>query len=254
MAEFSANLGFLFTEYELPEAIRQAHSCGFAAVEFHWPYDTPSDEVRAALLETGLHAISLNTMKGKTMGLCAQPEHIAEAQKSIEQAFAYGAEIGAQAVHIMAGTGDGTRAQDCFIDNLLFASTIAQSCDMSIVIEALNHKDAPGYFLRNTDHVAQILTHIDSPHCKMMFDCYHVAVSGGDILTEFHTHLDIIGHVQFAGTPDRGAPDSEHNQTDYHAIFTAMEQAGWSAPFGAEYRPNGATKASLGWLEPLSNL
>ena len=248
MTVFSANLGFLFTEYDLPEAIRQAHLHGFAAVEFHWPYDVPSDEVKCALQQTGLPALSLNTIRGDSMGLCAQADKISEARASIEQAFAYGTQISANAVHLMAGFAHGDRAKECFLENLAFACDIAEQNHMTILIEALNSHDANGYFLRDTNHVAEIIKQLGNPHCKMMFDCYHVVKSGGDILHEFHKHLDMIGHIQFAGTPDMGAPDEARNNTAYAPIFAAMKQGGWHAPIGAEYRPDGPTDKSLNWL------
>lgn len=243
---FSANLGFLFTEYELPEAIRQAHLCGFAAVECHWPYDVPAEAVREALDETGLPLLSVNTRKGERGGLCAQADMRQAAKDSITEAFDYADITKARAVHVMAGVGQGSEANAAFYDNLLFACERAQSDNRLVLIEALNRFDAPGYFLNDNDQAADIIHEIAHPNLRLMFDCYHIARSGGDIRSAFHTHKDIIGHIQFAGTPHRGAPDT--GDTDYQPLLGEMAKAGWHMPFGAEYKADGSTKDSLGWM------
>lgn len=246
MTIFSANLGFLFTELRLPDAVRAADKAGFAAVEFHWPYDVPLTQLQSALQDTALPVLSLNTLKGETNGLCARCDLIDQARHSIDEAFAYGAEIGARAVHVMSGIANGEDAQRCLIDNLIYACDLAKTHKMTVLIEALNHHDAPGYFLSHNDHVAEIIAAVGRPELQMMFDCYHVVRSGGDILSEFDRHKAMIGHVQFAGTPDRGHPS--YGTTNYKQIFSHLAEQGWNKPIGAEYRPTGATKDSLSWI------
>lgn len=249
MTSYSANLGFLFAEFPLPQAIAEAHAAGFAAVELHWPYEVPAADVKTALDQSALPLISLNTRKGAHNGLCAQTELITEARASIDEAFAYGAIIGAHAVHVMAGIASGAAAEACFINNLIYACDFAKNRQMMVMIEAINQQDAPGYFLQDTDHVAQIINKVGRGELRMMFDCYHVVKSGGDILAEFDRHQPLIGHVQFAGTPDRGAPDT--GTSDYKALFAALKKRGWTQPLGAEYKPRGATHDSLSWMRYL---
>ncbi len=57
MTRFSANLGFLWTELTLPEAIHAAARAGFDAVECHWPYNYKPGDINAALKATGLPTI-----------------------------------------------------------------------------------------------------------------------------------------------------------------------------------------------------
>ncbi|CAG0912102.1 unnamed protein product, partial [Cyprideis torosa] len=103
MLKFSANLGFLWQELALPDAIRAAKAAGFDAVECHWPYDTPVDEVKQALAETGLVMLGLNTVRGDLAagenGLAALWGQEDEAERAIDQAIAYAAAINAQNVH-----------------------------------------------------------------------------------------------------------------------------------------------------------
>lgn len=246
--KFSANLGFLWTELPLPEAIRAAHEAGFSAVEMHWPYAVPVETVKDVLGETGLPVIGLNTIRGSDgeFGLAALPGREAEARAAIDEAVAYAAAIGCRNVHVMAGKADGPEARAAFIDNLGHAVDKAAPYGIGIIIEPLNSKDVPGYFLAQCDEAASIIREVGSPHLKILFDCYHVALMSGDVLAAFRKHRAMVGHIQFAAVPDRGAPD--HGDVDYSRLLPEIVAAGHEGWFGAEYRPGGPTEASLGWM------
>ncbi|WP_299369354.1 TIM barrel protein [uncultured Tateyamaria sp.] len=243
--KFSANLGFLWADRPLPDAIHAAHAAGFDAVECHWPYDTPAADVRAALDATGLPMLGLNTSRGDVAagenGLAALPDRVADARAAIDQAIAYADVVDAGAIHVMCGFASGAQAHATFVDNLRHACA---ATSRKILIEPLNRHDAPGYFLQTTDQARALITEVGAPNLKLMFDCYHVGRTEGDILTRLDDLHDLIGHIQFASVPDRGAPD--HGELDYATIFAHL--AAWPAPLGAEYKPGGDTDATLGWL------
>lgn len=250
MTRFSANLGFLWTDRSLPDAIRAAARAGFDAVECHWPYDTPPADLRAALSETGLPMLGLNTRRGDVAagenGLAALPGREDEARAAIDEALDYAAAIDAGAVHVMAGNATGAAAHETFLSNLRHACERATREGRVILIEPLNRHDAPAYFLRSTDQAAGIIAEVADPTLKLMFDCYHVARTEGDVITRLGALLPIVGHVQFAGVPDRGRPD--RGELYYPAIFSAAAALGWSRPLGAEYKPGGDTDGTLGWM------
>ncbi|NKX45661.1 hydroxypyruvate isomerase family protein [Roseicyclus persicicus] len=250
--KFSANLGFLWTELPLPRAIHAARAQGFAAVECHWPYDTPADDVAQALAETGLPMLGLNTRRGDVAagenGLAALPGRGAEARAAVAEAVSYGAAIGARAVHVMAGRAQGPEAEAAFVDTLRHACALAAEQGMTILIEPLNRHDAPGYFLRTTDQAVAIMDRVGADNLRLMFDCYHVGRTEGDVIHRLGALLPRIGHVQIAAVPDRGAPD--HGELHYPAIFAELARLGYDAPIGAEYRPGGPTEPTLGWLRP----
>ena len=248
MTQFSANLGFLWTELPLPMAIAAAKAAGFAAVECHWPYDTPAEETARALRASGLRMLGINTVRGKPgeNGLSALPGREAEARAAIDQALGYATAIGAGMVHVMAGCADGDEAHAVFVTNLAYAAQRAAECGITILIEPLNRHDAPGYFLKTTDQACAIIHEVGAPNVKLMFDCYHVGRTEGDITTRFKALQPLIGHVQFASVPDRGPPDS--GELNFGTIFAAIADTGWVAPLGAEYRPIGPTSESLGWM------
>ena len=242
---FSANLGFLWTEHRLPDAIRAARAAGFDAVEFHWPYDTPATEVAEALRETGLPALALNTVRGEGNGLSALPGREVEARAAIDQASEYARAIGAGAVHVMAGFADGPEAGEALVANLRYACDAAP--DLTILIEPLNRHDAPGYFLSTAAQGRDVIGAVDRLNCKLMFDCYHMQIMGGDLTRQLNDCADVIGHIQFASVPGRGRPDE--GELSYDHVFEVIAGMGWDRPLGAEYRPRGDTDVTLGWLK-----
>lgn len=251
MPAFSANLGFLWNDRPLPDAIRAAAAHGFAAVECHWPYATPTADVRAALAETGLSMLGLNTRRGGDgeFGLAALPGRETEARLAIDEAIAYASAIDARAVHVMAGVAPAVPdAFLAFFANLRYACHEAAHCGIEILIEPLNVVDTPGYYLNNTADASGIIAAVDRPNLKLMFDCYHAAISEGDVAGLLRQLLPITGHVQFASVPDRSEPD--HGDLDYGPIFALLDQLGWLQPLGAEYRPTGTVEAGLGWIHP----
>lgn len=253
MTNYSANLGFLWTDSSLPDAIRKAAAAGFDAVEFHWPYDTPAEDTLAALQETGLPVLGINTVRGNTdqgeNGLAALPGRESEAQAAIDQALDYAAAVGARCVHVMAGFASGVEAHNTFVSNLRYACEQATDAGIVILIEPLNHYDAPGYFLSKTTQAVEIIEEVGLANLKLMFDCYHVQLMEGDLTHRFESVLPHIGHVQFASVPDRGPPDS--GEINYRYLFDMMAAVGYKDPLGAEYKPVGATDDSLGWLRDL---
>lgn len=248
--QFSANLGFLWADLPLPDAIRAAKAAGFDAVECHWPYDTNPAHVKAALAETGLQMLGLNTSRGDVEagdnGLSALPNCITQARAAIDQAIAYGDDIGALNIHVMAGFASGEDAHTTFVENLKYACALAVTKGITILIEPLNYYDAPGYFLQTTDQAVTIMAQVNAANLKLMFDCYHVQLMEGDLTHKLTNLKDQIGHIQFASIPDRAAPDQ--GEVNFHHMFGVIKKLGYTMPLGAEYKPHGPTEESLTWL------
>lgn len=252
--KFSANLGFLWADRPLPDAIRAAKAAGFDAVECHWPYDVSVGSVRAALSETGLPMLGLNTRRGNLSagenGLSALPGREDDARAAIDEAIAYASAVGARCVHVMAGFASGDDAARCFAANLAYACGAAHPHGITILIEPLNHYDAPGYFLQTTDQARALIEAAGADNLKLMFDCYHVQLMEGDLSHRLETLLPVIGHIQFAGAPARGVPDE--GEINYRHIFNLIDRLGWDMPLGAEYKPGGPTGDTLGWFASLT--
>lgn len=249
--KFSANLGFLWSELPLTDAIRAARKAGFDAVECHWPYDVPTADVDTALQETGLPMLGLNTRRGDVEagdnGLAALPERVDEARAAIDEAITYAAAINCNAVHVMAGFAAGQAAHECFVQNLRYATKQAATHEITILIEPLNSYDAPGYFLNTTTQAVAIIEEINAPDLKLMFDCYHVQLMEGDLTNKLSALLPHIGHIQFAAAPGRGAPGQ--GEIAFSHIFAHIASLGYDRPLGAEYKPGGPTEPTLGWMQ-----
>lgn len=243
---FSANLGFLFTDLPLPDAVRAAARAGFDAVECHFPYETPPARLRAALEDTGLPLLSLNTAPGDSFGLAALPGAEAEARAAIDEAIAYAAEVGARMVHVMAGISDEAPAAGLtYRRNLGYACQQAAPHGLTILIEPINPFDVPGYHLTGMAQAARVQDAVGARNLKLMFDAYHVARVGDDVALSYRVYRDRIGHVQIAGVPDRGPPDT--GTLDFRTLLPKLNHQG---PIGAEYRDTG----DYGWLADFRQL
>jgi hydroxypyruvate isomerase len=257
MPRFSANLGFLFTELPELDRIPAAASAGFKAVEMHWPYQVPASEMRRALMQSNMTMLGLNTPVGNAaagdFGLGALPGRETEFQQAVDQALSYGAVIGATAVHCMAGTvapEDRASAERTFVDNLRAAADKAAQESMTVLIEPINHRDKPGYFLHHIEQAAAIIEKVGRSNVRIMFDCYHTQVMQGDLTRRLETYLELIGHVQIAAVPSRAEPDE--GEVSYLEICRTLDRLGYAGWIGAEYKPRGRTQDGLGWLTSLS--
>ncbi len=256
MVRFSANLGFLWPDLPLLERIEAAGKAGFRAIELHWPYDVPPEAVKEACARHRLRLLGINTPLGDAdkgdFGLAALPGREAEFQAGLDLALAYARASGASAVHAMAGVvpdGQRNRARNVFMRNVSQAADKAAAQDITLLLEAINPRDAPGYYYSTISEVVDLMDAIDRPTVRMMFDVYHVAVSEGDILTRLERHLPRIGHVQIAAVPSRAEPDE--GEIAYRAIFAALDRLGYEGWVGCEYKPRAGTDEGLRWTEAL---
>tara|TARA_R110002126_G_scaffold130660_1_gene274186 strand:- start:272 stop:1066 length:795 start_codon:yes stop_codon:yes gene_type:complete len=255
MMQFSANLGFLWTEHSLIKAIHAAKAAGFQAVECHWPYETPAEEVLVALQETGLKMIGINTQRGNIQvgenGLAALLGRETDAHQFIDEAIEYARIIDCKNIHVMAGfTNRCEASQKIFANNIQYACVAASKHKITILIEPLNARDAPGYYLTTLEQAQAVLREVAEPNLKIMFDCYHMQIMGGDLLRRFTNALDDIGHVQFASVPDRSEPNL--GEINYSWLLSALTKAGYDGVFGAEYKPQGKTGESIDWMKKFS--
>jgi hydroxypyruvate isomerase len=251
--QFSANLGFLWTELPIDQAIQRAAEVGFDGVEMHWPDPTDISKIKSALTLENLPLLSLNTVPGTKQdgdfGLCALPNRRVEAKAAIDLAVDQADALSAKFIHVMAGKASGRDAHETFVDNLAYALNITRGLGVQILIEPINSYDVPGYFLKTVDQAIDIINEIGSTDLKLMFDFYHVERQQGSAITRFQAALNFVGHVQFASVPDRASPD--HGDLDFDKVFKVLG-ANWSGFCGAEYRPDGHTDASLQWLQNLN--
>lgn len=240
--QFSANLGFLWNDLPLPERIRAAARAGFDAVEFHdVAQSCDQAQLRDILHETGLPLCSLNTRMGGTAGCAALTGQEDQARRDIDGALETARNLGAAAVHVLAGRGDGHRP--AYLRALRHA---LDRGDAIILIEPISRAAMPGYYLNDIAQAAGIVQEIGHPRLKLLFDCYHIAMEGHDVTASFAQHAALIGHVQIASVPGRNEPGTG-DSLDYARLLPQMRRAGYAGFFGCEYRPIGPVEAGLGW-------
>jgi hydroxypyruvate isomerase len=259
MPRFAANLAWLFTERPVLERFGAAAAAGFSAVELQYPYDQAPAAVRAELERHELTMLGINTLPGNQMsgdfGLAAIPGREREFAAVFRQALDYAVAIGGRQIHVLAGTVPPERrpaAETTLVQNLLRAAGEAGERGITLLIEPLNPRDRPDYFLSRVEHAADIIAKVDLPNLRIQFDFYHVQIVGGDLIRRFEKHLPVIGHAQVAAVPSRREPDE--GEINYPAIFECLDRLGYAGFVAAEYRPRGRTEDGLGWadLKPLS--
>jgi hydroxypyruvate isomerase len=253
MPRLAANLAFLFTERPLLERFGAAAAAGFSAVELQYPYDVEAAAVKAELARHRLTQLGINTPLGREgeSGLAALPGRERDWEAAFGRALDYATAIGGSAIHCLAGClppGQRPAAEAVFVRNLTRAAEQAASAGITLLIEPLNPRDRPDYFLSRVEHAADIVKKVGAPNLRIQFDFYHVQIVGGDLIRRFEAHLPFVGHVQVAAVPSRREPDE--GEVNYPEIFAALDRLGYAGHVGCEYRPRDRTEEGLGWARP----
>lgn len=251
MPRFAANLGHLFTERPLIERFGAAAAAGFPAVELQFPYDIPTAAVIAELKKHNLTQLAVNTPQGPEFGLAAIPGHERDFEAAFKRALDYVTAIGGTGIHCMAGVVDVNArpaAEKVFIANITRAAEQAAPNNITLLIEPINQRDRPGYFLSHLEHAADLVTKIGAPNVRIQFDFYHLQITGGDLLKRFEKYLPLIGHVQIAAVPARHEPDT--GEVNFPLVFEAIDRLGYKGWIGCEYKPKTRTEDGLGWARP----
>jgi 2-dehydrotetronate isomerase len=252
MPRFAANLAYLFTERPLIERFAAAAAAGFKAVELQFPYDHAPAAVKAELDRHGLTMLGLNTAPGHLaageFGVAAVPGREPEFAALFKQALDYVVAIGGCQIHCLAGRVPPEQrpaAEKVFVSNLTRAADQAAEKGIRLLIEPINPRDRPDYFLSRAEHAADIIAKVGRNNVRLQFDFYHVQIVGGDLIKRFEAHFHVVGHVQIAAVPSRHEPDE--GEINYPAIYAALDRIGYGGWVGCEYRPRAKTEDGLGW-------
>ena len=249
MLRFAANISFLYKELPFLDRFAAAAEAGFKFIECHWPYDNTIETLRDHLARAGQSLIMVNTAPGTRegdFGLAAVPGREADFQAALDQSLRYVSALGATRIHCMAGKVPVTAtAHRTFVDNLRRGADKAAGKGAMLVIEPLNTRSAPGYFLTHAQQAVDIIGEVDRPNVKLLFDVFHLQIMDGDIIMRLEKLLPLIGHVQIAAVPSRAEPDE--GEINYPAVFDALDRLGYKGWVGCEYKPRGRTEDGLRW-------
>jgi hydroxypyruvate isomerase len=248
----AVNLGMLFADRPLTARIGAAAAAGFRAIEFQVPYAVPASDLRAEIDRHSMKVLGINTASGREgeAGLAAVPGREQDFAAQFRQSLDYAVAIGGSAIHCMAGNVPVDRrpaAEKVFVANLRHAAPLAAEKNITLLIEPLNLRDRPDYFLTRAEQAVAIIDQIAMPNVKMQFDFYHMQISGGDLLHRFEKLLPWIGHVQIAAVPSRAEPDE--GEVNYPAILAAIDRLGYTGYVAGEYKPRGRTEEGLAWAQ-----
>ncbi len=256
MPRFAANLSMMYNEHAFLDRFAAAAADGFRAVEYLFPYEHAATDLRACLDANGLTQALFNAPPGDwaagERGLAALPGREAEFRDAVGRALEYAGVIGNDRVHVMAGlvpaNADRARHRAAYLENVAFAAKAAAAQGITIVLEPINTRDMPGYFLNRQDDAQAICKEIGAANLKVQFDCYHCQIVEGDIAMKLKRDMSGIGHIQIAGVPERHEPDL--GELNYPYLFEVIDGLGYEGWIGCEYRPRAGTSEGLGWLKP----
>ncbi|MDM5084653.1 hydroxypyruvate isomerase family protein [Aeromonas rivipollensis] len=254
MSKFAANLTMLFTELPFLERFAAAREAGFAAVEFLFPYEWPAAELGRLLREHGLSQALFNMPPGNwgagERGMAAIPGREAEFRAHLPCVRDYALALGCTKVHAMSGIVDPAHSlaahRQTLVDNIRFAADFLAADGIRVLLEPLNDRDVPGYFLAHQLDALALVQEIDRPNVGVQLDLYHAQIMDGDLTRLIGKLGQAIGHVQIASVPDRHEPDE--GELAYPHLFKVLAQTGYHDWIGCEYNPRAGTREGLSWL------
>ncbi len=269
MPRFAANLSMLYNEHPFLDRFAAAAKDGFKAVEFLFPYDFAPQDLKLRLTDNGLQQVLFNAPPGDwnagERGLACLPGREAEFQTGFRTALAYADALNCPRIHVMAGLkpqgADVATLEKTYIQNIAWAAAEAQKHGRDVLIEPINTRDMPGFFLNYQAQAHNIVEHIGSSNVKVQMDLYHCQIMEGDLATKIRQYLPTgrVGHFQIAGVPMRHEPDlGELNHPYLFEVIDEVSAAcGWDGWIGCEYRPargavTNGTHDGLGWLHAIS--
>ncbi|MCK6392314.1 hydroxypyruvate isomerase [Zoogloea sp.] len=254
MPRFSANLSFLFLDLPFLERFAAAAACGFRGVEFHFPYDFPMDEVADAARRAGVEVVLFNFPAGNwaagERGIACLPERQVEFRNGVDRAATWADALGCRRVNCLAGLRPEGISEavlrDTLIGNLRFAADHLGAAGRQVLIEPLNSRDTPRFFVNRSALALAILNDADRPNLFLQYDIFHAQVMEGDLALTLARLLPRIAHIQFADNPGRHEPGT--GEINFPFLFRHLDAIAYTGWVGAEYVPTGGTVASLGWM------
>jgi hydroxypyruvate isomerase len=255
MPRFAANLSMLFTEVDFLDRFAAAAEAGFSGVEYLFPYDFPVEELKARLDANKLEQVLFNLPAGDwgkgERGIACHPDRVEEFRAGVDKAIAYAKVLGNQQINCLAGIRpqgpDCATVEKTFVDNLRYAADKLAGAGIRLVMEAINTRDIPGFYLNNTQQALAIRDKVGSTNLYLQYDIYHMQIMEGDLARTVESNLASINHVQLADNPGRNEPGT--GEINYRFLFEHLDRIGYQGWIGCEYKPATTTAAGLGWMK-----
>ena len=257
MPKFAANLTMMFNEVPFIERFAAAAKASFKAVEFLFPYEHAPEEIAAKLKANDLQSVLFNMPPGDwsagERGLAALPGREEEFRANVTTALTYAQALGTPRLHAMAGLvpadGDRRRHRAVYVENLRYAAKELAKHGRTLLLEPINTRDIPGYFLNTQAEAHAVREEVGAANVKVQMDFYHVQIVEGDIAIKLRKYFEHVGHIQIASVPERNEPDD--GEVNYRYLFRLLDELRYQGWVGCEYRPRAGTQNGLGWLKTL---
>ena len=257
MIKFSANISLLFTEFEFLDRFNESNKLGFNAVEFLFPFEYDPHVIKRKLKQHHLSLSIFNSPPGNfkngDRGLACLPERKKEFKESIATVIEYAEIINGKNIHVMAGLcekHDDLTLKETFIENIKWACDQFQKNNLTLLIEPINQRNIPSYFLSSTDSAIDLINIIDRSNLKLLFDIYHHQITNGDVTKYLEKCFPYIGHIQIAGIPNRNEPND--SELDYNYVFKVINDLNYNGWIGCEYNPKEDTVSGLKWISEVN--
>ena len=252
MPKFCANLTFLFNEESFLDRFAAAAKAGFSAVEYMSPYEYDKAELAGKLKEHGLTQVLFNLPAGDwgkgERGIACHPDRVGEFQDGIGKALEYAAALDCRQINCLAGIcpdAPDDRQRAAFVSNLKFAALKLREAGVKLLIEPINTRDIPGFYLTRSSQALEIIGEVGSDNLFLQYDIYHMQVMEGDLARTIEKNLAVIPHMQLADNPGRNEPGT--GEINYAYLFEHIDRIGYTGWIGCEYRPKTNTTDSLAW-------
>jgi hydroxypyruvate isomerase len=231
-----------------------AARAGFKAVEYIGPYEHEAEMVAARLAKNGLSQALFNLPPGDwgrgERGIGVLPDRVDEFRRGVDTAIAYAGALGCGQVNCLAGIApegvEGAVLEETFVENLIYAADRLEAAGVKLLIEAINTRDIPGFFLGTSKQALAIIDRVGSKNLYFQYDIYHMQVMEGDLARTIEANLDRIAHIQLADNPGRHEPGT--GEINYPFLYEHLDRIGYSGWVGAEYKPKEGTESGLGWF------
>lgn len=256
MPKFAANLTMLFNELEFVDRFEAAARSGFRGVEYLFPYAWPKEQLAEKLQKFSLQQVLHNLPAGDwakgERGIAVLPDRVGEFQDGVGRAIDYARALGCTQLNCLAGIRPGgvpeERLRETLVDNLRFAADRLEAAGIRLLVEAINTRDIPGFYVSGTQQTLDLIAATGSGNIYVQYDIYHMQRMEGELAATMEKHLARIAHIQLADNPGRNEPGT--GEINYPFLFALLDRIGYRGWIGCEYKPRGTTAEGLSWFAP----
>jgi hydroxypyruvate isomerase len=253
MPKLAANLSMLFPELDFLDRFAAAARAGFRYVEYQFPYQWNAQDIarsaRAAGVQVVLHNLPAGDAARGERGIACLPGREEEFRDGVQRAIDYASAANCPRLNCLAGLAPPERRHfDTLVRNVRFAARALRDAGLQLVIEPINTRSVPGFFLHGSRQAIEVLDAAGEGNALLQYDVFHMQIMEGDLAKSIERLLPRIGHLQIADVPGRHEPGSGEINFDF--LLRHLDALGYEGWVGCEYNPQGDTLEGLKWARP----